>query len=108
MPVKNRDIAATVMDQTALLQGPGRLGYTDSPDAKHQGQEFLRDTKGVRVRAILGHQQPPGKPRLDHVEARTGCRLRELAQMDEDIAVNVALQRLAVSEFVAEGGGVHS
>jgi hypothetical protein len=27
------------------------------------------------------------------VEARAGGRLRKLAQMDEDIAVNVALQR---------------
>ena len=60
------------------------------------------------VRAILGHQQPAGEPGLDHVEARAGRRLRELAQMNEDIAVDLALQRRAASELAAEGRGAHS
>ena len=46
--------------------------------------------KGVRVRAILGHQQPAGEPRLDDVEPRTGRRLRQLAQDDADIPVHLA------------------
>src|SRR6202158_2816936 len=101
-PVKNRDIAAAVMDQTALLQRSRRLGDADSADAEHQGQDFVRDTEGARVRAILGHQQPAGKPLLDHMKARAGRFLGELAQMDEDIAVNLALQRPAASEFATE------
>ncbi len=60
------------------------------------------------MRAILRHQQPAGQPRLDHVEARAGRRLRELAQMNERIAVDLALQRLAAPEFAAEERGVHS
>src|SRR6266576_1434090 len=70
-PVENGDVAAAVTDQFALLQRARRLGDTDAADAQHEGQEFLRDVKVVRVRAILGHQQPTSKPRLDHVEART-------------------------------------
>ena len=60
------------------------------------------------MRAILGHQQPAGKPCLDHVESRTARGLRELAQMDEHIAVDLALQRRAAPEFAAEGCSAHS
>src|SRR5208282_215255 len=62
----------------------------------------------VRVRAILGHQQPAGKPRLDHVEASTSGSLRELAYLDKDISVGFALQRLTASEFAAERWRVHA
>ena len=78
-PVEHGDVAAAVADQAGALQGTRRLGDADPADTEHQGQEFLRDVEGVGVRAILGHQQPAGEPRLDHVEARAGRRLRELA-----------------------------
>jgi hypothetical protein len=42
------------------------------------------------------------------VEARTSRSLRELGHLDEDIAVGLALQRLAAPEFAAERRGIHS
>src|SRR5437016_5877994 len=107
-PIKNSDVAATVTNQIALLQGTCRFSDADAADAKHEGQEFLRDVEGVRVRTILGHQQPAGKPRLNHVKSRTARGLRELAQMDEHIAVNLASQRRAAPQFAAEGCSAHS
>jgi hypothetical protein len=36
-PVEDRDIAARVMDQAALLESARGLGDADPADAKHQG-----------------------------------------------------------------------
>src|SRR3954463_2728663 len=99
-PVKNRYVPAAVADQFARLQGTCRLGHTDAADAQHEGEELLRDVEAVCVRAILRHQEPPRKPRLDHMKTCTAGRLRELAHMDEHIAVDFALQRRTAPEPV--------
>ena len=107
-PVEHCDLAALVMNEVAPLQRARRLGHANPADAKHLGQKLLRDMKRRSVSAILKHQQPARQSRLDHVEARAGGRLLELAQMDEDITVDFAPQRPALFELTAEELAVQS
>src|SRR3954452_19502859 len=76
--VQDRDVAAVIADEDPVLQRSGGLGDADPTHAQHMPEKLVREMNCVRVRAVLSHQQPAGKTRLDHVEARTGGRLREL------------------------------
>ena len=63
--------------------------------------------KRVRVRAILGHEQPAGEAGFNHMEAGAGRRLRELRQLDEGVAVHPAFERRPVFELAGEARGIH-
>jgi hypothetical protein len=106
--VKYSNVPAAVVDQTLLLQGSRRPSDPDAADTKHESQVFLGNMEGVRVRAILRHQQPARKSCLDDVKARTGGSLRELAHVNKGIAIDFALQRRTAFEFAAERHRVHS
>jgi hypothetical protein len=106
-PVENDDVAPLVVDQPSPVQGTRRLGHAGPAATKHEGHEFVDDEERVCMGAIPGRQQPAGKLRLDDVKARARCSLRELAQTDENVAVDFALQRLAASELSATARDVH-
>ena len=106
-PIENRDVASAVVNQPSGLQRACRLGDANAADAEHVGEKFLRNMECVGVRAILRHQQPACETRLDNVKARARGSLRELAQLDENVLVDLALQGRAAFEFAAECGGIH-
>src|SRR6202040_2896300 len=58
--VTNRDFAASVADQTSLLQHAGRDSDAGAARAQHVRQEFLRQDDNVAADAVLTHQQPSG------------------------------------------------
>src|SRR5438045_9779860 len=98
-PIEYGDMAAVVVDELVFLQLICGLGYAPATHAQHEGEEFMRDTEGVRVHPVLRHQKPSGKARLDHMVAGAGRRLRELAEQDEDVAIKPALQRRAAAQL---------
>jgi len=49
--VEHRDVVAAVTDEPTFLRGACRLRDANAADAKHQGQELLRDMEAVGVRA---------------------------------------------------------
>ena len=60
------------------------------------------------MRAILGHQQPPGEPCLHDVEARAAGGLRQLGELNEGVAVEASLQRSPALQFASEAHRVHA
>ncbi len=68
----------------------------------------MRQVEFVGLRAILRHQQPARQTRLHDMKSRT-CRVaRELAQQHTQVAIQVALQFIAVCQRVAESRCRHA
>jgi hypothetical protein len=68
----------------------------------------MRDAELIGVRPIAGHQEPPGKPRLDEMEAGASGHLRQLPQRYIEVAVQTPLKRRAMFELTGKCGRLHS
>ena len=101
-PIQNRDLAPAVTDQLAPAKHPGRRGDTFTPYAQHERHEFLSDMKPIGVRAIAGHQQPAGQPRLHQMKVRAYGGQRHLTRYHVEIAVQLPSKRRAALQLPAK------
>jgi hypothetical protein len=55
-PVKNRDFAPGIFDESTALQVARGIGDPDAANAEHVGKEMMSYIETVFARPILGHQ----------------------------------------------------
>src|ERR1700731_4612983 len=75
LPVEDGEFPPAVADQAFLLEGFENLGDSGTPHAEHLGEELVRHREYVRVRPVLGHQQPAATALVNRVKAVASYRL---------------------------------
>src|SRR5437773_12266328 len=75
--VHDRDVAAAILDESGLLQGPGDERHGWTARAQHHRDELLRQRELILADTILSEQQPARKALFDRVRDVAGGRLHD-------------------------------
>jgi len=92
-PFQDRDPAAVIANQPFLSQGACGCRDAGAAYSQHVGKKFVRDKEGARVRTVLCHEQPAGKPRIDTMKMTARGGLRKLRHEHVHITVEKRAKR---------------
>ncbi len=79
--------AATVANEALCLESSRRFGDACAPHAEHVGEEFVRQSVCMAVRAILTHQKPSCQTCVKQVKPVARCGLRQLGRQDVQVPI---------------------
>jgi len=63
--IQDTNLSAAIVNEPFFLKVAGSQRNTGTGNAKHIGEEFVRQIEGVEVCAICAKEQPASKPLLD-------------------------------------------
>ena len=106
--IEDRNMAAPVPDHPPALKLPRGFRDANTAHSQHIGEKVVRETKTIRVGAVVRHQEPAGQARFQQVIARARGRLRELGHQGIEIAIEPTLQCGAPLQFTVKGSGGHA
>src|SRR5688572_11667968 len=73
LAVDDYDPAANIADQVPPLQCASGDSDRTPAHSEHVAEILMRELKVIRVRTVMGHQEPARQPRFGLVKSRAGC-----------------------------------
>jgi hypothetical protein len=102
VPVRNRDLASRIPNETSLLQGVCHCRQSGSLDAEHVREKLLSECKGVGHCVVVCDEEPAAAALLEGMKA-IACRgLGKIAHGDISVSFDQVADGFAAQHFTPE------